>query len=81
MVKKPFLKCDELDMNAEEPFGRKAKLSFSQHAHDLMETLNRDLPDGVPVILCAHSVGGVLAKRVSKPFCRSFLDIAPVVLL
>lgn len=44
--------------------GKSAKLNFSQHAHDLCVTLNRGLADDIPVILCAHSLGGVLAKRV-----------------
>ncbi|KAF2477726.1 TPR-like protein [Lindgomyces ingoldianus] len=43
--------------------GARAKLNFTQHAHDLLVTLNRELDDEVPIILCAHSLGGVLAKR------------------
>ena len=29
-----------------------------------MVTLNKELDDNTPIILCAHSLGGVLAKRV-----------------
>lgn len=46
--------------------GKSAKLNFTQHAHDLCITLNRELQDDIPAILCCHSLGGVLAKRVSR---------------
>lgn len=66
VVKKPFSKDSDADTEAgaEENAGLKGKLNFAQHAHDLMVTLNREVPENVPVILCAHSLGGVLAKRV-----------------
>lgn len=66
VVKKPFSKDSEADTEAgaEDNATPKGKLNFAQHAHDLMVTLNRELPENVPVILCAHSLGGVLAKRV-----------------
>ncbi|KAF2739536.1 TPR-like protein [Polyplosphaeria fusca] len=43
--------------------GQRAKLTFTQHAHDLFTTLNQALDDETPIILCVHSLGGVLAKR------------------
>ncbi|KAH7390731.1 hypothetical protein BKA66DRAFT_440019 [Pyrenochaeta sp. MPI-SDFR-AT-0127] len=65
VVKNPFSKGAEAnaDTGTEETIVPKGKLNFTQHAHDLMVTLNRELPNNVPVILCAHSLGGVLAKR------------------
>lgn len=45
--------------------GQRAKLNFTQHAHELLVTLNLEFKGDTPVILCAHSLGGVLAKRVS----------------
>lgn len=71
MVKKPFgkesdriIKGSEADIEAEQFSEAKAKFNFTQLAHELLVTLNRELPNDVPVILCAHSLGGVLTKRV-----------------
>ena len=76
VVKKPFTKGSEAntDAGAEEISGLKGKLNFTQHAHDLLVTLNRKLPNNASVILCAHSLGGVLAKRVSKQGGAAFND-------
>lgn len=70
VVKKPFAKKSDMvkdsegDTETEGTIEAKAKFNFTQLAHELLVTLNRELPNDVPVILCAHSLGGVLTKRV-----------------
>lgn len=70
VVKKPFTKESDLskdneaDNEAERSTEPKTKFNFTQLAHELLVALNRELPNDVPVILCAHSLGGVLTKRV-----------------
>lgn len=80
VVKKPFTKDSDLskdsdaDNEAERSTEPKSKFNFTQLAHELLVALNRELPNDVPIILCAHSLGGVLTKRVrNKLFAASFL--------
>ncbi|KAF2711824.1 hypothetical protein K504DRAFT_532352 [Pleomassaria siparia CBS 279.74] len=54
--------------------GTKTKLSFTQHAHDLMVPLNRVLDHPTTIILYTYSIGIVPAKRALR---SSHIDSHP----
>lgn len=46
--------------------GARGTWNITQYANDFLVRLNQELEDNVPVIICAHSLGGVITKKVAS---------------